>query len=75
MNNKNQTNIEVQQGGFKSSPNGIDGSETPALPTELISRYWSIIKSPNHSPYFTSKKEENQSIVIKIKELQKIKTQ
>jgi len=64
----------VHTGGSNLSPMAsVSGNALFALPCELIKRYWSIIKSPNHSPYFSSKKEENQSIIIKIKELKNIK--
>jgi len=51
----------------------VSGNALSPLPCELIKKYWQIVKAPNHSPYFLTKKEENQSIIIKIKELQKIK--
>ncbi len=65
-------NITIQQGRVKSPLLGVDGSETPPCPTELISRYKALLRTGITNPYFLTKKEHLQSIIIKLKELQKI---
>lgn len=64
----------VHKGGSNLSPTMalVSGNALLQPPCELISRYWQIVKSPNHSPYYLSKKEETASILIKIEFLKNV---
>ena len=74
-------NIGVEKGGMETNLQAVYLSSATIQPPflihdnikTLIQKYWQIVKAPNHSPYFLTKKEENQSIIIKIKELKNIK--